>query len=277
MAKLIDLTGRRFGKLTVSEFYGKDHKGRRLWKCICDCGNEKIAYTNALTSGHTRSCGCLYPKAENLEGKKFGMLTVLERVEDTFDKSDRRYVTWKCRCDCGNITYVTANNLHGKTTSCGCLLKSVAGKQTLKHGYRKTRLYSIYNGMKQRCNNPNHIEYKSYGGRGISVCDEWNVPDGLAAFAEWALLNGYTEELTIERIDVNGNYEPKNCTWIPLSEQAKNTTRNRFVTYKGKKLILKDFARITGIDHRKIGRYLDKGFSVDEILEMENAHEDSSG
>lgn len=267
MARGKDLTGKRFGKLLVVARYGKDERGRSLWKCQCECGNEKITYTNALTSLHTRSCGCLYPKAEDLTGKRYGMLTVLKRVEDTFDKSNRRYITWECLCDCGNITYVTSNNLKGKTTSCGCYLKSVAGNQTFKHGYRKTRLYQIYNGMKQRCNNPNHIEYQNYGGRGIKVCSEWNAQEGLQEFAEWALKNGYDDSLTIERIDVNGDYCPENCTWIPLEEQAKNTTRNVFVEYEGKKLILSDFSKLIGMDRRLVSKYLKQGLSVKEIIE----------
>lgn len=271
-----DLTGEKFGKLTVCEYVGKDDKGRSLWRCVCDCGNEKILYTNALTSGHTKSCGCLYPKAEDLTGKRFGKLVVVKRSSDTFDKAGRKYITWECQCDCGNTTYVTTNNLLGKTTSCGCFLKSIAGQQTIKHGYRKTRLYRIYNGMKQRCNNPNHIQYKDYGGRGIAVCDEWNKSDGLKSFAEWAYENGYEENLTIERKDVNGNYCPENCCWVPLSEQPKNTRRNVFVEYGGEKMTLTDFSRKTGIDHRKVSRYLKRGMTVDEIIEKEKKCEDCS-
>lgn len=203
----------------------------------------------------------------DLTGQRFGRLVVIKRTEDIFDKAGRRYINWECLCDCGNVTYVTTNNLHGKTTSCGCYLKEVAGKQTLKHGYRKTRLYTIYNSMKQRCNNPNNSGYKNYGGRGIKVCKEWNKPDGLKEFAEWAFSNGYEDGLTLERIDVNGNYEPNNCCWIPLSKQAKNTRRSVKVTYKGEEMIMSDFARLTNIDHRIVSRELKKGKTPEEIIE----------
>lgn len=204
---------------------------------------------------------------QNLKGKQFGRLTVLERSNDTYDKSGRRYITWKCLCTCGNITYVTTNNLHGKTTSCGCYLKEVAGKQTLKHGYRKTRLYRIYNGMKQRCNNPNRSGYENYGGRGISVCDEWNKPDGLKAFAEWALANGYEDGFSLERKDVNGNYEPNNCCWIPFKLQAKNTRRTVRVVFNNKTMIMSDFAKLIKVDHRVVSRALKNGMTPEEIVE----------
>lgn len=260
-----NLTGEKFGKLTVIDYLGKDDKGNNLWNCKCECGGSKITNTHALLSKHTTSCGCIRT-AEDFTGRKIGRLTVVKRVDDTFDKSGRRYVTWECICDCGNVTYTTTNNLRGKTTSCGCYLKEVAGQQTHKHGYRKTRLYRIYNNMKQRCNNPNIAEYKNYGGRGIKVCAEWNAPDGLAAFAKWALSNGYKPNLTIERINVNGNYEPSNCTWIPQSEQAKNTTKNVRIEYKGKTYILADIAKVVNIDRRVIGRELKKGKGIDEIV-----------
>ena len=260
-----DLTGQRFGKLTVVSFYKMDDKRQNLWVCKCDCGKEKIATTHHLMQKHTTSCGCIR-SAEDLTGKRFGKLTVIKRIEDTFDKAGRKYITWECQCDCGNITHTTTNNLHGKTTSCGCYLKEIAGQQTLKHGLRKSRLYTIYNGMKQRCNNPNIAEYKNYGGRGIKVCEEWNAPDGLDTFAKWALSNGYQPNLTIERKNVNGNYEPSNCTWIPRSEHGKNTTKNVRIEYEGKVYILTDLAKVLGIDRRTLGRELKKNKSLDEII-----------
>lgn len=261
-----DLLGQKFGKLTVIENMGIDDKGNTLWKCKCDCGGEKITNTHSLSTKHTTSCGCLYPKAEDLTGKRFGRLKVVKRVADTFDKANRRYITWECLCDCGKTTYATTNNLHGKTTSCGCYLKEVAGKQTLKHGFRKTRIYTIYNGMKQRCNNPKTPEYNAYGGRGIKVCEQWNKPDGLKSFAEWAFENGYKDNLTIERIDVNGDYCPENCTWIPKNEQAKNTQKTVRVIYNGGTLIASDFARLVNIDRRTVYRKIKEGLTPNEIV-----------
>lgn len=204
----------------------------------------------------------------DLTGQRFGRLIVIERVNDTLDKSGRKYSTWKCQCDCGNYTNATTNNLRsGNTKSCGCYHKEKL--KNGKHGYRNTRIYSICNSMKQRCNNKNNVEYKNYGGRGIKVCAEWNKPDGLKNFAEWSIKNGYKENLTLDRINVNGNYEPSNCRWIPLEEQFKNMRKNVYVEYNGEKMIIADFSRRTGIDHRKVSRYLKNGYSIEEILEKE--------
>ena len=200
-------------------------------------------------------------------GMKFGRLTVLKREEDMIGNDGRRYVMWKCKCDCGNYALVRSSNLRRNTTSCGCYLKEVAGKHSIVHGIGHSRLYRIYNGMKQRCGNPNFAEYKNYGGRGIKVCEEWNKSSGLKEFSEWALKNGYRDDLTLDRIDVNGNYSPENCRWIPLREQFKNTTRNVFVNYNGERMIISDFSRLTGIDHRVVSRDLKKGFSIEEIIE----------
>lgn len=200
-------------------------------------------------------------------GKRYGRLLVVSRSDDLIGNDGKRYVMWKCVCDCGNVTYVRSSNLGVNTTSCGCFLKEVAGKQTIKHGIGHSRIYSIYNGMKQRCNNPKSKFYKNYGGRGVKVCDEWNKPDGLKSFHDWAIKNGYMDNLTIERKDVNGDYSPENCEWVPLSEQFKNTTRNVFVVYEGKRMIISDFSRVTGIDHRIVSRDLKNGLSIDEIIE----------
>jgi len=266
MGKMIDLTGKKFGEYTVLGIgrtirYSKS--SAIMWKCRCSCGAIREVNGSHLRSGKSKSCGHI----TDYTGQRFGRLLVLERVENFYDKAGRSYVQWKCKCDCGNITYVTSNNLGTHTTSCGCYYNEIKGKHSLKHGYRKTRLYRIYNGMKQRCNNPNVNEYKNYGKRGIRVCDEWNKPDGLKEFAEWALSHGYQDDLTIERTDVNGDYCPENCTWIPQSEQGKNTTKNVFVTYNGERMIIADFSRKTGIDHRIVSRDLKNGLTVDEIME----------
>ena len=203
----------------------------------------------------------------NLTGQRFGRLLVIEEIEPRRDAKNRIYHRWKCKCDCGNFVNVTTNNLKGNhSRSCGCLQSEVAGQQTLKHGYRKTRLYSIYNTMKQRCNNPNNTAYKNYGGRGIKVCAEWNKSDGLKTFGDWALANGYRDDLTIDRINVNGNYEPSNCRWITREEQASNTRRNVFIEYQNIRYTIAQFSRKFNIDHRKVGRAIKKGLNAEEIL-----------
>ncbi len=143
----------------------------------------------------------------DLTGRRFGKLVALRRVEN--DSHGR--TVWECRCDCGTIKRIRATALaQGMTRSCGCL----------RHGQSKTRLYTIWSHMIQRCENPNSNRFHLYGGRGISVCPEWR--HDFIAFQKWALENGYSEDLTIDRIDPDGNYEPSNCRWATASEQNKN-------------------------------------------------------
>lgn len=176
---------------------------------------------------------------KDLSGQKFGKLKVIKRVENK-----GKQVCYLCICDCGNYKIIMASHLKsGHTKSCGCITKNRGG---LSH----TRLYAIYSSMLNRCYNINNSRYKCYGGKGISVCNEWR--NNYDNFRSWALNNGYNEnakrgEFTIDRIDVNGNYEPKNCRWITNKEQQNNTTKNMFITYKNKTLTLSEWAEILGI------------------------------
>ena len=166
---------------------------------------------------------------KDLTGQKFGRLTVIE--QHGFGKPNKngsRYAMWYCKCDCGNYCERDTATLKEKCNhSCGCLakehLKDMANGN-ITHGMTGTRLYGCYKGMLSRCYREKDIHYKAYGDRGITVCDEWK--NNAKAFIDWALTHGYSDNLTIERIDVNGNYEPSNCTWIPMSEQYKNKQSN---------------------------------------------------
>lgn len=153
-------------------------------------------------------------KVIDLIGRRFGRWTVLERSENVEGKT-----VWKCKCDCGVIKDVLGNSLRsGKTLSCGCLVK----EKSTKHGMYKSRLNKEYRGLKQRCYNSNNTRYEYYGGRGIKMCDEWLGREGFINFMDWSLKNGYTDKLTLDRMDSNKNYEPSNCRWVDKKMQARN-------------------------------------------------------
>ena len=191
----------------------------------------------------------------DMTGFRFGRLTVLGRAPDkTTGKKPK--VMWRCRCDCGNETIVAGYALRGGTTvSCGCKIR--------KHGYsHKERLYTTWRNKRRRCNDPKNNRWDQYGGRGIRVCPEWN---DYAVFREWAMSNGYADDLTIDRINVDTGYSPENCRWVRAKAQANNTTRNRYIAFRGKTLTLSQWAEELGISYGTINHRIQRGWSMDDI------------
>lgn len=205
-----DLTGQRFGKLVAIKPDGKNKYNNITWLCRCDCGEQISVPGGNLTRGNTKSCGCL--KVNDLTGKRYGKLQVVERLETINGE------TWYlCQCDCGNQHKASQSNLiKGHVLSCG-----VYGckKTTRTHGMRQTDIYKKYYDIHTRCNRKDN---PLYGGRGISVCEEWSGPNGFIAFVEWSMSHGYKEGLSLDRIDVNGDYCPENCRWTDMETQARN-------------------------------------------------------
>lgn len=257
-----DLTGRKYGKLTVIGF---DHSegGKRCWLCRCDCGNTRVVMTSALNRGFVTSCGCSNKTNKiDLAGQRFGRLVVLGQLPAEKGKP----LKWECICDCGNSAVVIGSFLrYGTTRSCGCLRDAHnAPKEDSVH---KQRLYGVWAGMMQRCFYKNHSSYRLYGGRGITVCDEWR---NYEAFRSWAFAEGYDENhdslsCTLDRIDVNGNYCPDNCRWVSRKVQSRNTTRNVWVIYQGKKMTATDAALLMGVKPHTLLTQIRRGHTPNQI------------
>lgn len=199
-------------------------------------------------------------KAFDLAGQRFGRLVVEKR-----DYAYKKAAFWICRCDCGNHTTVQSCHLRsGATQSCGCHKKESGRDRRTVHGFSYSKLYRIWGSMKERCINPNSKPYKDYGGRGITICDEWL--DSFEAFRDWAMANGYRDDLTIDRIDVNGNYEPSNCQWATQKEQQNNKRNNHLLSYNGKTQTISQWSDETGLEWMVIYDRLRNGWPIDRIL-----------
>ncbi len=267
-----DIVGKRFGKLTAIKRVEK--KGHHLYYLFkCDCGNEKIISKEAVVEGKTRSCGCLQRKSpsnfKDLTGRRFGRLMVIERTKDYVSPSGNHCSQWLCKCDCGNTTVVVTSSLtRGITSSCGCKSIETTKELCTTHGMAGKRIYNLYYSMRGRCYNPDSISYKKYGAKGIAVCDEWLGQNGFVNFYNWAMSNGYAENLTLDRIDGTKGYSPDNCRWATYKEQANNTKATVFLTYKGETKPASEWAEITGISQSAITGRKRKGWSDEECIEI---------
>ena len=175
---------------------------------------------------------------------------------------------WFCKCQCGNYTIVAAGNLsNGHTQSCGCIQKEKVAALNRKHGLYGSRIYKIHAGIITRCYNEKSARYPRYGGSGITVCEEWLGDGGAENFAAWASENGYANNLTIDRIDCAGNYEPSNCRWVGMKEQANNRRSNRPITYNGETHNITEWAAILGVNKNTLfSRLNQRGWSAEKAF-----------
>lgn len=204
--KKLDLTGQRFGRLTVVECCGRSKDGQKVYLCRCDCGTEKKVRSGNLRNGNTQSCGCL-------------------SAEKTAERSRKRLL------------------VHG---GCG------------------TRLYSIWIDMRSRCTWNKAINWHLYGGRGIKVCDEW--VNNFTAFRDWAMTNGYSDDLQLDRIDNDGNYEPDNCKWSTRSEQGNNRRTCIYITINGATKSVSEWCEKTGVTRNTAYARIRKGWSPERAV-----------
>lgn len=195
-------------------------------------------------------------KLQDLTGQKFNRLTVVKYLSKS---------KWLCKCDCGNETIVLTGHLKsGHTKSCGCYNSELTTKRNTKHGLSHTRLFKIWSHIKARCYNSKCERYINYGGRGIIICEEWR--NSFKSFYDWAMANGYQEDLSIERINNNGNYEPNNCKWIPMEQQAKNKQNSVFYSFNGRNYSLKELSELFNINKGTLQSRLQRKWSIEKAL-----------
>ena len=197
---------------------------------------------------------------DSLVGKKIGKLTVIKK-----DENSKRRSRYLCRCDCGKEKIILGQSLKsGNTKSCGCLISETTKQVHSTHGKSKTRLYCIYNNMKQRCYNPNNTRYKQYGGRGIKICDEWL--DDFMNFYNWAMENGYQDNLTIDRIEGNDIYKPSNCRWVGNKTQQNNLRTNTYLKYNGETKTIAEWCRVLYLNYHTVVTRLSRGWKIERAL-----------
>lgn len=203
-------------------------------------------------------------RMKNYDGIQFNNVTVLKR-----DHLDEKGKYWfLCRCGCGKEFQIRGSEI-GRIKSCGCKTNEILSDKQKTHGESKTRLYGVWRRMIERCYRVKHKSYKDYGGRGITVCDEWK--NSYEEFRKWSVQNGYDKnagymECTLDRIDVNGNYEPSNCRWISMKKQCNNKRNNNILSYNGETHTMSEWAEITGINVHTLWRRQKRGWDDEKII-----------
>lgn len=259
--------GDRYGRLVVVRECERKRPKIRQFECLCDCGNTTRVSLGNLRNGHTTSCGCSNRLNIN-KGERFGRLTVIEEVGH-IPPDGRRF---KCLCDCGSYIITAPSRLKsGGVLSCGCISREKRVEILTKHGLRYHPLYRRWSNMKHRCSSPNDKKYEIYGGRGIKVCDEWK--NDFKAFYDWSIANGYEEGLTLDRINVDGDYEPSNCRWATLDVQNNNKRNNHYITIDGETKTLAQWCRVYCIEARTVRqRMRDFGWDYTKAITHNNKH-----
>ncbi len=261
----------RYGNLSVLYFlerkrYGKENKYVYIdyYRCRCDCGRECDASLSLMRRGLKVNCGCTgreairRSKIIDLSGQRFGRLLV-----KSLDGPGKRGAIWNCVCDCGTEKkMVSADLVHGGVVSCGCYKRAVNGQTSRTHGMSSTATYKIWQGMHKRCNNPKCRTYPLYGGRGIKVCERW---ESFENFLE-DMGERPADNLSLDRIDNEGDYEPGNCRWATDTEQVNNTRRNNRITFNGVTQNLGQWAKQTGLPRDAIFLRIKRGWSVERAL-----------
>lgn len=250
MSARINLIGRRFGNLTVIGEGEPDKRGQPRWLCQCDCGNTNNVSTTLLKRGHSKSCGCLRHKTPptfiDRTGKRYGRLIAIRLLGYKLHNA-----IWECICDCGKTVNVYGSKLGRETWSCGCWRRDLNST----HGLSKKTIYRRWIGMRVRCYNKTYHQYHDYGGRGIGVCEEWR--NNFQAFYDWAIANGYEDNLTLDRIDNDKGYSPDNCRWATMQVQNSNKRRKgggggkpfEQITIDNETHTFKEWGEISGIPY----------------------------
>ena len=268
--KRLEKPGQKFGKWTLI----KPSNDSRKWVCECECGTIKEVRADSLKAGATLSCGCdtkrLQREAKirqgskyDLTGMKFGEWEALSYAGDS---------QWLCRCKCGKEQKIQTGSLRfGCTKMCkACAEEYIRQHPPMEtHGDSHSKLYSVFYAMHDRCEKPTVPHFDRYGGRGITVCEEWSGEDGYVNFSKWSKANGYKEGLQIDRRDNDKGYSPENCRWVSRIENMNNTSANRRIEIDGESKTVAEWARHFNIPiHRFYGRYVIGGWSLEDTLNI---------
>ena len=258
-----DRTGEIINNWKIIEFTYFDKHGASHWVCECMCENHTRAIKTISQAKQRNQCRICASKEKmnDLFGQTFGRWTAIGH-----SYSRDGYIFTPCQCSCEKHTQRDVRNdrlKNEESTSCGCYALE---KKTTAFGESRTRLYHIWDGMIRRCYDENNPRYQNYGARGVKVCDDWLDHSGYLQFKEWAIQNGYNENLTIERINVNGNYEPTNCCWITMDEQAKNKTNTVYYQNGDNKITVVELSKKQNMKYETVKRRVLNGVSEDKLF-----------